>query len=542
MSDISFVPENELSGADTLQPTMTFEAIQDPQTEVDAPKLLHDIRQIVVYWAEHREDLPDFFSEEFRIDRVTREPVFILSFEVQTVRRSREAYTEPYRGGPIDRSAWRVHDLFQLVPCDTCVFPSFPTEERLPVKGQQKQIRCAKCSATGLLTCTSCGGQGGHVCEACSGVGHGLCTACEGAGTVIGRNSRLISCINCSGTGSSQCTGCSGNGHIDCQDCQASGSISCDDCDSTGQLIQSWQIINRAKTSSSYRYLGSAPDELLPADLMVGAGCISSEVVDLLVDENWQQRINASVPKQINWIATEEARKAMEVATVHTDAHSRATGIRMGVWGTYLYRIELEHLGQSGVLYLSGKTNSITVRQLPARPMHFAARFLRSMDRFFSMFGMGAQERPDEAYSKGVQENQVHVVDRKRLISELKSFGVKAELIDHEYRVYVHESSLDNLSIRCSLRIRFGADRKGRSLIITSCDLGRASRELFPAALEMSQQLDFGHIALVEDPQTKEERFELLDCRHYENLTPGEYYLILRSMSSDYQDLVENLC
>lgn len=541
MSDTSFVPENELSGADTLQPAMTFEAIQDPQSKVQDPKLLHDIRQIVLFWAENRDDLPDFFSEEFKIDRVTREPVFVLRFEVQTVQRSREAYTEPYRGGRIDGSPWPEHDLFQLVPCDTSVFPNSPTEERIPVKGQQKQIRCKKCSASGLLTCSTCAGQGGHVCEACSGVGHGLCAECEGAGTVIGRNSQLISCINCSGTGVNDCSECLGSGHLICPDCLGSGSITCDVCDRTGQLIQSWRIVNRAKTSSSYRYLGTAPDELLPADLMVGAGCVLSGVVDLLANENWQQKITALVPKEINWIATEEARKAMEVATVHTDVHLRATGIRMGVWGTYLYRIELEHLGQSGVLHLSGKTNSITVHQLPTRPMHFSARILRGMDRVFSVFGMGAQERPDIVYSKGVQENQVHVVDRKRLVTELKSFGVKVELLDDEYRVVVNGIDSYNLSASCSFRVRFGSDRKGRSLIITSCDLGHASRESFPAALERNQHFDFGHIALGEDSQTKEERFELLDCRHYENLTPGEYYLILRSLSSSFHDLVANL-
>ena len=409
-----------------LQPNLRFDEINDLPETIDSPEILHALRQLVGFWAtnvfHHR--LPDFFDEEFEITRVIRQPLFFVSISTQVARRSAEQVEVPYDGKPIDTSPWPDLDLFRLLPLQKVDFSDETITRRDPVGGCQTIVPCGSCQTSGEIPCPNCTGSGGNLCENCEGAGQEICARCEGAGSLVGRNIDLEECIFCRGTGEVECVACTGAGHLTCANCTGRGSVNCGSCEGQGQLKQSWIVVTATSTHHCHSLLQaeSFPDSAKA--LADDTHQILGGEFDLTAEVSWQRQLADLLPKEVSWLVTEMAKDAITDAESGSSVQSRASQLRVGIRGTYLYRLELEQGGQPATLYVGGLSNHIYPETLPKRSQGVVVRIQRAIDSFFSAFGMGARSRPDANLAAAVSGEQIHVADTDQLAKDLRKLDL----------------------------------------------------------------------------------------------------------------------
>ena len=77
-------------------------------------------------------------------------------------------------------------------------------------------------------------------------------------------------------------------------------------------------------------------------------------------------------------------------------------------------------------------------------------------------------------------------------------------------------------------------------VLCTTCRLGLAHRDRFPEALALNHRLCLGQLAVIEDPQTKDEYFAVVDRRPYAMVDEARYACILIDLSHEILTLQSN--
>jgi hypothetical protein len=102
--------------------------------------------------------------------------------------------------------------------------------------GEKAIITCDECSGSGSIDCKHCDSTGEVGCDVCDDDGEVAteCSECDGTG----KKEDGENCDYCGGSGVEydECENCSGSGNVRCDYCYGTGAEYCDTCDSNGEI------------------------------------------------------------------------------------------------------------------------------------------------------------------------------------------------------------------------------------------------------------------------------------------------------------------
>ena len=82
---------------------------------------------------------------------------------------------------------------------------------------------------TKLESCDECYGNGSTTCDMCDGSGKKTCSDCDGSGQVTDEDDNFEECYDCDGSGTVSCNYCDGEGDVYCHNCNGDGEIQGDE-------------------------------------------------------------------------------------------------------------------------------------------------------------------------------------------------------------------------------------------------------------------------------------------------------------------------
>jgi hypothetical protein len=79
--------------------------------------------------------------------------------------------------------------------------------------------------------------------------------------------------------------------------------------------------------------------------------------------------------------------------------------------------------------------------------------------------------------------------------------------------------------------VRVTVNRSKETVLSTVYRLGPAHRDRFPQALALNHCMSVGQVAVIEDSETKDEYFAIVDHRPYATIHQAQYVCILIDLS-----------
>lgn len=517
-----------------LQPLLKIDGLCQAPAEVDRPLLVQSIKNLLQLWSQSHPHLGEDFCEHAIIDKVFRQPVAFVTVDAQQVQREKVAKFEPFTG-VFDSRPWSTQDLFNLAPLDPVAFPVQELIERISIPGQETVEPCGVCTGSGGAVCKTCQGSAKIICSGCGGAKRVPCTFCSGAGTRFAANGSLVQCDRCNGQGAMRCTQCSGSGQSNCTTCQATGRVRCETCMGQGNLRKSWMLTTRSRTNTLRHALMREPwpidiDGLLPQ-------------ADLIEAQPWPWPSSTSSPVPLEtWMPADliswtrmSIDSSLQTARRFDPAQQRLSGLRVQLFGTFVYRVHIRHRGLSETLYVAGGKNRV-FSQLASRK---GSSFWHSLKHFWRriLVALAMTERygPEPAFIRAVQKGQVHIADHRCLVPQVAARLQAAVQLTTEG--YVLSLTLDTpgtgRTVTVAFAISLEIDAYQELVLCATYRLGPAFREHFPTALKINHSLNFGRVAALIDAATGEEFFAIVDRRPYETISSDRYAAILFAMGLD---------
>lgn len=517
----------------SLQPPLSTSDLLEPVTAISDPVAWNDMLNMVRLWVHGRRDLPSDFCDHVCIESIIRQPVTLLSLELERVRRTLKGVDVPFEGVSLDGRRWPTQDVFKLLPVPPPSFPQDRVSDEQAVAGQEEVRACEGCSGAGKTPCVQCEGSGKVVCEQCGGDGQIKCGSCGGTGALVQGGESLTSCQACAGKGTVPCRACKRKGQIQCAVCDGDGDVTCDMCRGHGKLKRGWVLNTETWTESRARlrcleqWAGKIEQVMTEADIIIERQWLAHD------DLRPPGDLARAVPPTLFAAANELCQAAVQDQGVLDPATEKIYGLRLRFRGTYVLRVTYQYQGLPGTIVLGGTKNKVLLSEAPRTRVTFLQRLLNWLDRLLSVFGLGEPAMFSREYTQGARTGTVHISDPRCLVPVLQDCGASISVTPEGYKVTVSASTNGGGELTVVFDVRVLVNQSQERILSTVCRLGPAHRDRFPQALALNHRLGVGHIAVVTDPQTKDEYFAVVDRRPYESLHESQYTCILIDLSHE---------
>jgi hypothetical protein len=182
---------------------------------------------------------------------------------------------------------------------------------------------------------------------------------------------------------------------------------------------------------------------------------------------------------------------------------------------------------------VGGADNRILSSQLPTFRESFLQRLLAWVNRLFSFIGLGDAPPLSSDYVQAVRRGKAHVSDPRGIVPPLEDYGAAVSLTPEGYKVTVSASTTSNGNLDGVFDVRVVVNKLQETVLSTACRLGPAHRDRFPDALAHNHRLCIGRLAVIEDLQTKDDYFAIVDRRPYETIHESQYACLLIDLSHE---------
>jgi len=509
----------------TLQPTIDHEDLLTGPQPVDEPLVRTTLANLIRLWSHDSRNLPNYFAEEMRILKVQRQAAAFIGIDLQHVIRNIVPVLEPHAEGPVDKAPWATDDPFELAPVDPLAFPSQAIKDEQFLAGQEELRLCEGCKGAGSVPCATCGGSGQSRCKTCEATGNIKCSNCSGSGIVVQAGQNVENCPRCQ-QGLVRCPNCS-EGLVKCRACHSSGQIQCTTCRGHGKLKQRWKLVTRTDTISFVECACHQPWPIINTELHNEAETVAEVHWAFPATAEPQVPLQPIFPNDLLRTARQMIASALEGRLERQTREERISGVRVRLLGTYVYRIELEHNGKHGLLFVAGRANLLYPVRTP-KPS-FADRLLSFLNRVLSIVGLGDNQGVDLSYVRAVSQQVAHLLDTECVLSRLSRLGARVAVTPSGYLVTLSENGAGGA--HAAFDVAFDMSKSGDLMVVATCHIGKAHRDRFPAALAINHQLPFGCIGLASNEKSGCEEFILVDRRPYASLEPQDYYWTLTEMA-----------
>lgn len=506
------MPERSRKRVRTLQPDCTDAMLLDDAEVITDRQILNDLRIVILCWTHARNDLPEFFDDEFQIKSVVRQVVSSVVVYTQKMRRKISHEAIAYDNEKLHESPLPTQNLFELEPIDQpFAFPSVPTKKRQRIEYNEMLCVCASCDGAGEIECKTCEGSAFLSCGNCDGVGEVRCSNCSGTGERVIGATRTSQCSTCSGKGSRTCSVCRGKGGVRCGDCQR-GSVKCDVCAASGFMRNLCYLDTQTSTQIAHRLY--CKNEWVDESSEIATDSV------LMRHQNWKEAhrgvprgdLRALVPAHLV-VAAEDT--IIESADQPTNT-SLDSAIRVEARAAHVYHVVVEHNGQFSEFFVSGCSNSVTPHVMPQQSKKLFSRLTR----------MVAPRTTQTDFIRAVRDGHVYLADARMVGLLIEQSNVEIELDADGYQL-----TFPSLPTKYrDVEMGFFHDGRGRLVVQSSILLGDADRDYFPEALSLNQELIVGQIGLVELSGGAIEQFYLVDRQRYDTLSVPHYLYLLRKM------------
>lgn len=511
-----------------LQPHLDERNLSQPPMQTTDPMIVNNVANVVRMWGHDRQDVPNDFCELVTIQSVSRQPLAFVVVEAEQVARTITSSDVPFSGGTFDSHKWPTNDVFELAPLAPLSFPREETSHESLLAGQEDLRQCEPCSGAGRCACMACGATGQVQCPTCGGTQQVICPTCEGAGTHIGVRGSLIQCQTCRTRGYIRCTRCA-QGNLPCSNCESTGQTLCSTCLGFGNLLRRWSLVSR---TSSWREFQShvSVDWRLPLD------CLLDDCQEV-ASTTWPG-ITATelkgIPKHLASLAEKLIDSHVKRAGELDKSFQRVAGMRVSIFGAYVYKVDWDYEGQVESIFLGGlHSRAFTPRGVDRK--NALRGFVRSWSRRLSR----PFDKPliDRAYLKAVRAGEVHVSDTRTIVpAAARQIGARVGISVDGYTLVVPARAYGEAEPQpTNAEVSWDVDDSGQLLLCTTLFIGPATRrDTFPKLLSLNHELSFGRLAL---QHSATPRLALVDRRIYETIKTSDYGRILVSMASEAREL-----
>ncbi len=502
--------------------------------DTEDPVILHSMALLLQAWSQGRTDLPEDFSERFTVTGVRRQPITGVVLTRQLVFRELVPVEHPYAGGSVASHRWPTRDLFELVGLNRLEFPPQQVQRTLAVDGEEEVLDCGDCQGDGRQSCPECSGAGTSQCPACGGSRKAACPQCDGEGAVVKPNGNITACPGCQGTGSLRCPRCEGKGRVHCVRCRGEGKLQCGRCQGHGRLKRAWIIDERAWSDRNWACFApeawALPMELLVEESLPVASAQWPVTAKTSIDESWK----GSLPPEIQQAAQRLLDECQHEAAALDSGKKQMTGVRLEVRGCYAYELGLNFRGNAGDAYLAGSRGRVVPNGLPRSPGLWRRWLEWLLRNFWNEVDVDVRPRLAARFLSDLREGRVHVWDVRGLLPLVaQELDISASLTGEGYRLILPVAGAGGASHDVAADIRLETDETETLVLCAECWLSEAHRDRYPTALTLNQKLEFGRIAVIDEPFTGKKFFWLVDRRPYEFADPAGYADVLVSMAYD---------
>ena len=517
----------------SLQPPMTLRDVGGTSVLCKNKVAYNDMLNLVRLWSRSVRELPDDFCEHVRVTAITRQPVTFLTVDVERIRRQLIGKDRPFDGGPLNPNRWPTQDLFELYPVASMSFPGNRERVEVHLDGQEETNPCGICKGKGKNPCHRCTGSTTVPCTTCHGKAGIACGVCRGTGGVVKGGQTVEPCSACDATGLVPCAACEASGQVKCNACDGSGELSCGKCSGYGTLKRTWDLATEIWCDHRLQFLCPEGWPTVASNLV--------EDADVLQSHEWRspgtpgisEEIEQEIPPSIRSAADSLCRTIVQDQQTIDPKSERLSGMRLEVRGTYLLRAKLSYENHSGTLVFGGTTNQVVWADPPKVRQTLLQRFFAGLNRIYSLFGLGETPPLSHDYVRAVRAGQAHVSDPRCVVPALEHHGASVRLNSEGYTITVGASDDSGKSAEAVFEARIVINGMQETTLFTASYLGAAHRDRFPAALAINHRLRVGRVAIIDDPQTKEERFVIVDRRPYESIQTAHLACILIDLSTE---------
>lgn len=483
---------------------------------------------MLLCWAHKRNDLPDYFCEEFKVVSAVRQIVSAVAVRTQKVERKLKAKIIPYDNGKINNRPIDTDDLFQLVPfTKLCEFPELTKKSSVLLPNGEKILVCESCGGAGAMECEVCNGSHSVMCTHCSGVGELECPKCEGLGEELQGGIDRVSCSRCMGIGIVECNKCHGTCLIECNACR-DGTVSCDSCNATGKVKKVWVLSTRSSTAVRHHLY--CQNEWISDDDKMALDSV------LIQYHDWDNpytgievaEIQRLIPDHLLKPAIDGVRESLTPPS----KSRRDTGVRLELRALYIYRVIVKQNGDRSEFFISGCSNRVTPSIFPRKLNTIGSRFIRLIGRMFEIARLIPENTDELDYVEGVNSGDIHLSDSMLMAQTLREMGATVHLTTDGYDVLMGGEAEDQ-DADYAINISFDYRHENELVVHSSILLGAANRNNFPNALNLNQTITVGFIGLVEEKERLLENFVLVDRRDYSTLSPFHFFYLLKQLVSE---------